>query len=638
MQSKGGMSMRRLFLFHLISLVFLLSVSVHDASAFVINAHVDATDLPRGLLSAQVHLPVKSGKLDAYYPQWIEGVHGPNNPIQNLAGIEVVSTKGDKLAWSRHLDDIFHIEADVPTGARTATVKTTYICNQSTTGSTGVDSYGNAHLGIISWNTCLLYPVGASIFDTEIDLTVTLPDGWSWGSSLQAKSENGSTVTFQRTTLQEVMDSPLICGEHMKRYDITPEGRPNHYLHLASESKRVITIEDETIKKFRDLVEEAYLLLGDKHDYEYHFLLVLSNNTPFIGLEHTRSSLNAVSENGLEDDAKFTTTGQLLAHEFGHRWCGKYHRPAGMAVDDYNTPKDTRLLWVYEGLDQYLGVVLAARSGLFATKDRTSFDGALKDGWMGFGRTLTSLRQQKGRMFLNLEDTAASSYIRRARSQNWPLLRRPQDYYFEGALLWFEIDAILRKETEGSVTLDEFNERFLGRYNANKPLLPFTEQDIVEILNGLHQYDWQSLIDDRVRSYNENLPLDVLSRVGYRLEYSPKPTDYDNDPSITSIGARISGNGTIQAIAPGGLCDKAKLAEGEQIISVNGKKFSANRLKDAIAESPVKREIEFMLFKGDDLKTVRVPYTDGPKYVDLVRNEDKPDLLEAIFKPKRKTD
>ncbi|MDP8245205.1 MAG: PDZ domain-containing protein [Candidatus Hinthialibacter antarcticus] len=627
--------MNRWFVFPLLPVIFCLALSVQPSNAAAIKAHVDATDLPRGLLTAEITLPVKSGMLDAYYPQWIEGVHGPNNPIQNVAGIEVITPDGESIAWFRHPEDIYHIQAEVPSGVRSVTVKTTYICNQSTTGSTGVDSYGNPHLGIICWNTCLLYPVGASIFDLEIDLTLQLPEGWSWGSSLQSKKETGSSIEFERTTLQEVMDSPVICGEHVRKYDITPEGRSKHFIHIASESKRVLDVDEKTIQKLRDLVEEAALLTGGKHDYDYHFLLVLSNNMPFIGLEHTRSSLNAVSENGLEDDEQLTKTGQLLAHEFGHRWCGKYHRPAGMAGDDYNTPKDTKLLWVYEGLDQYLGVVLAARSGLFATEKRTSFEGALRDGWMGIGRTLTSLMRQKGRKFMNLQDTAASSYVRRARSNHWTQLRRPQDYYFEGALLWFEIDAILRKETDGKVTLDDFNQRFLGRYDARKPLMPFTESELVTLLNGLHKYDWQSLIDDRVRSYREDLPLDMLSRVGYRLEYSPKPTDFDKDDSLTSIGARISGNGTIQTIIPGGLIDQAKLAEGDQIISVNGKKYSTARFKDAIAESPVNREIEFMLFKGDDLKTVVVPYADGPKYIDIVRNEDKPDLLEDILKPRR---
>lgn len=606
------------------------------SQAASINAHVDATDLPRGLLTAEITLPVKSGMLDAYYPQWIEGVHGPNNPIQNIAGIEVITPKGEKVAWARHPQDIFHIQAEVPSGVRNVTVKTTYICNQSTTGSTGVDTYGNPQLGIICWNTCLMYPVGASIFDLEIDLSLTLPDGWSWGSSLQAKNESGSTIDFKRETLQVVMDSPLICGENVREYDITPEGRSKHFIHVASESKRVVDLDDETVQKLKDLVEESVLLTGGKHTYDYHFLLVLSNDFPFIGLEHTRSSLNAVSENGLDDEDQLTRTGQLLAHEFGHRWCGKYQRPAGMAVDNYNTPKDTKLLWVYEGLDQYIGVVLAARSGLFATSKRTSFEGALRDGWMGVGRTVVSLIRQKGRKFMNLQDTAASSYVRRARSQHWTQLRRPQDYYFEGALLWFEIDAILRSETDGKISLDDFNQRFLGRYDPKKPLIPFTEEELVGILNSLYEYDWQSLIDDHVRGYHENLPLDVLSKVGYRLAYSPKPTDFDKDDSLTAIGARISGNGTIQTITPGEPADQAKLAEGDQIISVNGKKFSANRLKDAIADSPVNRKIEFMLFQGEDLKTVEIPYADGPKYIDLVRNEDKPDLLEAILKPKRK--
>lgn len=601
-----------------------------------IKAIIDATDLPRGLITAEMTVPIESGQMDLYYPQWIEGVHGPTNPIQNLAGLEVTSSEGNAIPWKRHPRDIFRFQADAE-GASSVTVKTTYICNQNGVGSTGIDSHGTSQLGIICWNTCLLYPVGESIYDVQIELTLRLPSGWSSASSLTAKIEEASQVTFERVSFQELMDSPLICGEHLRTYDITPKGAPTHTLALVSESKRALNIEDETKQKLTDLVEEAYLLFGGKHNYPYTFLLALSDHLPFIGLEHFRSSLNAVGENALEvDDEEASVTGQLLAHEYGHRWSGKYHRPAGMALDNYNTPKDTRLLWVYEGLDQYLGVVLAARSGLFATEEKTDFEGALTGSWMGLGPTSIRLLRQKGRRFMNLEDTAASSYIRRKSSPNWSSLRRSQDYYAEGGLLWFEIDAILRSETDGKITLDDFNKKFLGRYDAQKPIMPFEESDIINILTDLHQYDWKSLIDDRVRGFHAELSLKVLSRLGYRIEYSPKPTEFDNDASLTSLGMRVGSDGTLRTIIPGGIADKARLSDGDKIVGVNNKKFSANRLKDAIAESPIERRIEVLILRGELFDTVVLPYQEGPKYIDIVRNSNERDLLAEILMPKRK--
>ena len=59
----------------------------------------------------------------------------------------------------------------------------------------------------------------------------------------------------------------------------------------------------------------------------------------------------------------------LLPHEFTHSWNGKFRRPADMVVADFQQPEKTRLLWVYEGLTNYYGEVLAARCGLWTDEE-----------------------------------------------------------------------------------------------------------------------------------------------------------------------------------------------------------------------------------------------------------------------------
>ena len=59
----------------------------------------------------------------------------------------------------------------------------------------------------------------------------------------------------------------------------------------------------------------------------------------------------------------------LLPHEFVHSWNGKYRRPAGLATPDYSEPMKGELLWVYEGLTEYLGEILTPRSGLLTPQD-----------------------------------------------------------------------------------------------------------------------------------------------------------------------------------------------------------------------------------------------------------------------------
>src|SRR5262249_12229087 len=158
--------------------------------------------------------------------------------------------------------------------------------------------------------------------------------------------------------------------------------------------------------------------------------------------------------------------------EYVHSWCGKYRRPAGMCTRDFHTPQKTRLLWVYEGLAEYLGHVLAARSGLMS---RTDFLDKL-------GGTIRVLTHHEGRRWRSLEDTAMSSYLLRAHSANWNDLRRDQDYYGEGMLLWLEIDAIIRERSRGKNSLDDFCGKFMGANPSPASIVPYELPEIIEDL------------------------------------------------------------------------------------------------------------------------------------------------------------
>jgi predicted metalloprotease with PDZ domain len=105
-------------------------------------------------------------------------------------------------------------------------------------------------------------------------------------------------------------------------------------------------------------------------------------------------------------------------------------------------------------------------------------------------------------------------------------------------LLWYEIDAILREDSDSKITLDDFVRRFLGRYDAAKDMMGFEESDVISILNDLHPYDWQSLIDDRVRGLHDEIPLQVLDRMGYRIEYTSRPTHTTTIPHSPRWDAR----------------------------------------------------------------------------------------------------
>jgi predicted metalloprotease with PDZ domain len=133
-------------------------------------------------------------------------------------------------------------------------------------------------------------------------------------------------------------------------------------------------------------------MYSSRHYNSYHFLLTLSDSAGYGGLEHHESSDNALPVKELSDDTVMAYSGPLLAHEYTHSWNGKYRRPAGLATADFATPMKGDLLWVYEGLTDYLTTHLAG-NGAVQLIQRSLSPGlmAVRNGRTGGGvRTITS--------------------------------------------------------------------------------------------------------------------------------------------------------------------------------------------------------------------------------------------------------
>jgi predicted metalloprotease with PDZ domain len=303
-----------------------------------------------------------------------------------------------------------------------------------------------------------------------------------------------------------------------------------------------------------------------------------------------------------------------------------------MVTHNFHDHKDTKLLWVYEGLAQYLGEVLTVRSGLLNQDEYLE----------RLASKIDFLMHQTGRNWRPLEDTAVAAYLLRGASPNWGHLRRSQDYYNEGLLLWMDADALIRSETDNQKSLDDFCSQFMGDIDTDQKTLPFDRAEIIETLNGLLQHDWADFIDQRVARVQENLPLDVVARIGYRLQYDTEPSEYietrEKDRKLVvaadSIGLEIADSGKILNVVPGMPGDQAGLAPAMEIIGVNDRKFSPQRLRDAVADSVANRKIDLLILQDDRFRNVTLDYAGGPKYLKLVRDQSKPDVLAEILKPK----
>lgn len=585
------------------------------AQAGDITVSVDATRVAQKLLRVEETLPVSAGPLTLYYPKWLPGEHGPDGPVSNLTGLHF-EADGKPIAWKRDLLDVYTFRLDVPAGATKLHAAYDYI---ETAGASATDK-----LLVLEWNEVVLYPAGTTSDKLTFDAKLKMPDGWKFGTPLPVAGQDGQEVTFKPISLELLVDSPVMTGEYYRSIDLTPPGEPIHHeIDLVADSAAALNMPPEIQKGLTNVVAESGALFGARHYRDYHFLLALSDHVAHFGLEHHESNDSRLPERVFLDPGGAFSVGSLLPHEFVHSWNGKFRRPADLTTPEFETPMKTDLLWVYEGLTDYLGPMLAARSGLWTPEQYRTFLASISAD-LGPGRP--------GRTWRPLEDTATGEFGVRP-TRGWSNWVRGVDYYDEGDLLWLEVATILNKQSNGAKSIDDFCHAFHGGPNDGPQVKTYTFDQVVEALKGIAPYDWAAFLKERLNSLSPEPPMGGIENGGWKVVYTADemklPGRRGGFGDAYSLGLQLGQDGTVGESIVGGPAFKAGIGPGMKIAGVNGRVYTHDGLEDAIkAEQP----IELLVIADDYYKTVTVDYRGGPKYPHLERVEGKPDLLDELIK------
>lgn len=588
--------------------------------------NVDATDAPRNILHATLTIPVAAGPVTIVYPKWVPGNHRPTGPIQNFTGLHF-KAGGKELEWQRDLEDMYAFHLQIPAGVKE--LEASY----DTITYNGKSSLASSKVLDILWNQVVLYPKGAATDAVQVTTSLRLPEGWKFGTALTPTQQSGNSVEFQTVSLTRLVDSPLIAGAIYRQVQITPPGEQlTHVVDMVGESDEAVQITDKDIASLKHLVAETGRLFGARHYGKYTFLLTLSDQTSHRGQEHHESSDNGVVEDMFSDAASHDLEADLLPHEFVHSWNGKYRRPAGLATPNYQEPMHGDLLWIYEGLTDYLGNLLAARSGL-----------RLPDQFReNLAYTAAMLDHRAGRTWRPLQDTATSVQSLFSASQEWTDWRRSTDYYPEGYLIWLEVDSVLRQKSNGQKSLNDFCRLFYGGQSGPPKVVAYKFEDVVSALNQIVPHDWAALLRERLDSKSPHAPMGGITNGGWKLVYTDKKNSTmdareKSGESIDlsfSLGFIATKQGDVHDVIPGSPAYAAGLGPGMKIIAVNGRKWSKDVVRAALRASVHSQQpLSLLAENGEYYSTYQVNYHEGERYPHLVRDEGRPDLLDEMIKP-----
>jgi predicted metalloprotease with PDZ domain len=607
------------------AMLFFCALTVSAQPAIVERLNVDATDAPRNILHATITIPVTPGAVTVVYPKWLPGNHRPTGPIQNFTGLHFTAA-GKELEWQRDLEDMWAFHLQVPAGV------TELHASYDTITYNGKSSLASSKVLDLVWNQVVLYPQGQGSNNVHVTASLRLPEGWKFGTALTPDKQSGNSVDFQTVSLTTLVDSPLIAGQYYRQVQLNPPGEALlHVIDMVGESEEALQITDKDVASLKQLVAETGKLFGARHYAKYHFLLILGDQTAHHGLEHHESSDNGAAEDMFSNPGSHNLEADLLPHEFVHSWNGKYRRPAGLATANYQDPMHGDLLWVYEGLTDYLGNLLAARTGLRSPEQFRE----------NLAYTAAMLDHRAGRTWRPLQDTATSVQSLFAAPPEWTNWRRTADYYPEGYLLWLEVDTLIRQKSNGQKSLNDFCRAFYGGQSGPPQVVTYKFEDVAAALEKVVAGDWGKHLRERLDSKSPHAPMGGITNGGWKLVYTEQKNatmearekSSNNIDLSFSLGFIATKEGDVRDVIPGSPAYAAGLGPGMKVIGVNGRKWSKDVIRTALRSGMHSQQpMSLLAENGEYYSTYQVNYHDGERYPHLVRTEG-PDMLDEMIKP-----
>ena len=589
---------------------------------------VDATDVTRGIFRIKQRVPVTAaGDLVLFYPKWVPGGHSPRGDIKNVTGIRF-SANGKPLVWKRDPIDVFAFHVTVPQGVQSVDAEFQYV---SATAANQGRTVMTPEMSSIQWLSLSMYPAGYYVRQIPVQASVIVPSGWKVATALRPSGQSGGKIDYPVTSYEILVDSPLIAGPHYRQIPLSNRV----FLDVIGDTPAELAATPEQIDAHKRLVDQAVKTFGAQHYDHYDFLLTISNNLGGNGLEHHRSSEDGVKRGYFTDWENKLRDRNLLPHEYSHSWDGKYRRPADLWTPDFNTvPMEGSLLWVYEGQTQFWGYVLGARSGMLSKQDTLDAIAAT---------AATYSTGTPGRAWRPLVDTTNDPIAAGRAPQPWRGWQRSEDYYSEGQLIWIDVDRIIRTQSRGKRSIDDFARVFYGMRDGDYGELTYTLDDVVATLNQVQPYDWRTYLQRRVYDVAANPPLEGINEGGYKLVYQDHPTPWlasaekarKGTDFTYSLGFAAGNDGTVQSVLWDGPGFRQGLTVASQIVAVNGRSYSGDALKQAVrdAAAPGGRPISLLVKRQDSFRTIAIDYHGGLRYPTLEKVGSAPSTLDALLAP-----
>ena len=276
---------------------------------------------------------------------------------------------------------------------------------------------------------------------------------------------DGNGQLFGALNYDVLADSPLEIGNHtVEKFDVKGA---RHEVAIAS----VQSIDAKWIVEQMKVIVEVESSIFGSIPYDRYVFIIHAYPGVGGGLEHARSSVNAVDPVALTDKTKGAAFLSLLCHEYFHLWNIKRIRPEELGPFDYTKPNLTTMLWMAEGVTSYYDDLLAYRCGFYTEKDYLDLLASDR---------LSKLDHVPGRFAVSVRESSYLAWLKLYHDSPDGGNRFPS-YYLKGGLIFLMLDLYIIDHTDGKTSLDDGLRALWKRY-TDDPARGVSEAETIAIL------------------------------------------------------------------------------------------------------------------------------------------------------------
>ncbi len=434
-------------------------------------------------------------------------------------------------------------------------------------------------------------------------------------SPVKAPSPEG--VLLGALNYDVLADSPIEIGDHQVRtFD---EAGATHEVAVATNHTLDL---DWLVTQIQRIVHvEAELFGGVPYD-RYVFIIQVYPGAGG-GLEHARSSVNAVEPSSMLDKSKVVALLSLLCHEYFHTWNVKRIRPVELGPFDYTRESYTSMLWLAEGLTSYYDDLLTYRCGFTTAKEY--IDSLSKD-------HIAKLAMVPGRFAMSTRDSSYLAWLKLYMASPDGSNRFPS-YYLKGGVIFLLLDIYIIDHSDGKYSLDDAMRAMWKRYQQN-PSVGMTEVECISIIEQSTSIQIRDRLLDWLNGTTELPYNEIFDAVGLRVETTAKVADpvkigenivFATVPRVPFIGWSLAESGgriSVRAVEDGSPAARAGVGIDDEIVAVDGKRVNTSAQVDHYCGT--------MIGKG----AILTAHCDGRLYTTTISPVEQPNLrLVQIEKP-----